>query len=52
LERPHRSRRAAKTILAAAGVTCLPLNLVVIEHDVEVAGGNIASIDQNQLECV
>ena len=45
-------RCAAEAVLATAGVAGFPLNPVVVEDDVEVAGPKIAAVDEQQLEVV
>lgn len=38
--------------ITVAGFSALPLDLVVVENDVEVTGSDIRAIDQDQLEAV
>src|SRR5439155_7735882 len=46
----HAGRNAAEPVRALAGVARLPLELPVVEHDVEGAVGHVAAVDDEQLE--
>ena len=47
-----RRGRASAQAVAAVGIAGLPLNVVVVELDVEIAGAGIGAVDQQDLEGV
>lgn len=51
--KPGRGRGATQTAGTAAGISGFPLDLVVVEDDVEVPGaGRVLPVNQDQLEAV